>query len=104
MLSHIVQPSVNRLQVIDKGEALITLPRKLSGVNYHPHGRIRDQERANAVGIVNPANCDDTFTALNLNLRMFWRRTDIQQQPIRAQRIPNSLQGVHGAVRGNSAE
>ena len=56
VLSHIVQPGVNRLQVIDKGEALITLPRNLSGVNYHPHGRIRDQERANAVGIVNPAN------------------------------------------------
>ncbi len=104
MLSHIVQPGVNRLQVIDKGEALITLPRKLSGVNYHPHGRIRDQERANAVGIVNLANCDDTFTALNLNPRMFWRRADIQQQPTRAQRCQHPLQGVHDALRGDSAE
>jgi hypothetical protein len=90
--------------MIDKGEALITLRRELSGVNHRPHGRIRDQERANAVGIVNLAKRRDALATPNLNLRMLWRRTDIQQQPIRAQRIPNSLQGVHDALRGNSAE
>jgi hypothetical protein len=50
----------------------------LSEVNQRLHGRIRDLDRADTIGIVYLVNRLNALAPLNLNPWMLRRRTDIQ--------------------------